>query len=110
MFISQNTSIPKRALFNASLTFIYVLFVASIPQMAQALFSQIDNPGLWGPAAFLLLFVISAAITGSLVLGKPFLMYLDGQKKEAVELFVWTLGFLFLFLVVLAGVILLVLG
>jgi hypothetical protein len=50
----------------------------------------------WGPVAFLLLFVLSAAIVGALVLGKPALLYLDGEKKEALRTFFYTLGFLLL--------------
>lgn len=37
--------------------------------------------------AFLTLFVLSAAITGTLVLGKPILLFLSGQKKDALTLF-----------------------
>lgn len=44
----------------------------------------------------LLLLILSATVTGSLVLGRPILWYLDGKKKEAVSLFVATVGFLFL--------------
>ena len=50
-----------------------------------------------GPVAFLLLFVLSAAVVGSLVLGKPILLYLDGEKAVAVKLFVATLGWLIVF-------------
>jgi len=50
----------------------------------------------WGPVAFLLLFVLSAAVVGALVLGKPALLYLDGEKKEALRTFFYTLGFLLL--------------
>ena len=39
---------------------------------------------------FLMLFVFSALLTGYLVLGKPIMMYVDGQKKEAVRLLFYT--------------------
>jgi hypothetical protein len=48
---------------------------------------------------FLLIFVFSAAISGALVLGKPILLYLENKKREAVELFVITLGWIFILLV-----------
>lgn len=51
---------------------------------------------VFAPIAMLLLFVFSAAFTGSLVLGRPVLWYLDGKKKEAVMLFASTLGALFI--------------
>ena len=49
--------------------------------------------------AFLLLFVCSAAITGSLVLGKPVMLYLDNKKPEAIKFFLKTIGWLFLILI-----------
>lgn len=46
--------------------------------------------------AFLLVFVISAAVMGLLIFGKPILLYLDNFKKEAVSLLFYTLSFLIL--------------
>jgi hypothetical protein len=45
-------------------------------------------------------FVISAAIMGTLVLGKPAMLYMDGHKKDALKLFGITLGWMFIFVVV----------
>lgn len=53
-----------------------------------------------GPIAFLLLFVTSAAITGSLVLGRPILAYLDGRKADAVRMFLATIGWLVVLLAI----------
>lgn len=53
-----------------------------------------------GPMIFLLVFVLSAAITASLVLGRPLLYYLDGKKTEGVKMFLATIGWL---AVILAG-------
>ena len=44
--------------------------------------------------AMLMLFVFSAAFTGSLVFGRPILWYLDGRKKDAFYLLAYTLGIL----------------
>jgi hypothetical protein len=54
------------------------------------------------------MFVFSALVTGYLVLGKPIMMYMDGQKKEALRLLFYTGAFLFIlmligFIVILAG-------
>lgn len=46
---------------------------------------------IFAPIFFLLLFVLSASVVGALILGGPVLMYLDGRKKEAINMFVWTL-------------------
>lgn len=40
---------------------------------------------------FLSLFVLSAAVTGYAVIGAPLQLFLEGQKKEAVALFLKTL-------------------
>jgi len=56
--------------------------------------------------AFLLLFVVSAAITGYLVFGQPILYYLDGQKKEALGL----LGYTVFWLISVTGLILIILA
>jgi hypothetical protein len=53
------------------------------------------------PMAMLLLFVCSAAITSFLVFGKPVMLYIDGQKKEAVSLLAYTLGIMALITIVL---------
>jgi hypothetical protein len=46
-----------------------------------------------------LLFVISAAISGALILGKPSLLYMEGKRRDALEFFAFTLGWLFLFMI-----------
>ncbi len=61
-----------------------------------------SKPETWlMPAFFLILFVISASVTSSLVLLKPIMLYVEGEKRSAVHLFLYTL----LFLVILALVI-----
>lgn len=51
------------------------------------------------PMMMLMLFVFSASITATLVLGRPILWYLDGRKKEAISLFLSTLAVFFIVLV-----------
>lgn len=46
------------------------------------------------PVAVLMLLVLSAAVMGTLVFGRPILMYLDGKKREAVVFLGYTLGWL----------------
>lgn len=55
----------------------------------------------------LLLFVISASVTGLLVLGKPIHWYWNGFKKEALILLFATLAWLAIFLIVVVAVLLL---
>ncbi|HYE22756.1 MAG TPA: hypothetical protein VD998_04170, partial [Verrucomicrobiae bacterium] len=89
---------------NALGTAAYITTVAIIMQNAERIFGDMDNTTL-GPITFLMLFVLSAAVTGSLVLGRPVLMYLDGQKKEAVKLFLVTIVWLALAIVILLAII-----
>lgn len=76
------------ALLNALGVAIYTILVALVMRNGERVFGKMDN--LFGPVAFLLLFVLSAAVVGALILGKPVMMYFDGQKKEAVKMFVQT--------------------
>jgi hypothetical protein len=73
---------------------VYIVLVASIMQNAEELFGKMQN--IWGPIAFLMLFVVSAAICGLLVFGRPVYLFLNGQKRESVKLALYTIGFLFI--------------
>lgn len=44
------------------------------------------------PIAMLSLFTLSAAVMGYLFVSQPLQMYLDGQKKKGVTLFLQTVG------------------
>jgi heme O synthase-like polyprenyltransferase len=78
---------------------IYILLVALVMRNANQWFG--NTPSISGIIAFLLLFVVSAAVSGALIFGKPVLLYLEGKKKEALELFGLTIGWLFIFFVIL---------
>jgi hypothetical protein len=80
----------------------YIALIASFMQYANQFFGP--ELKILGTVAFLMLFVLSAAISGALILGKPILLYLDNNKKEAVQLFGITLGWIFIFLIVLLGI------
>lgn len=92
----------KTSLLNALGTLVYIAIVASIMQNGDRIFGEMEN--YIGPIAFLLLFTLSAIVVGSLVLGKPILLYLDGKKKEAVQLFfqtaAWIASFTFMVLLI----------
>lgn len=92
MYTHMKNSLLKYAGLNALGTTVYITFVASLFFSASHFLVLKDM--ILIPIAMLLLFVLSAAVTGSLVLGRPLLWYLDGKKKEAVSLFIMTLGFL----------------
>ena len=65
-----------------------------------------DVPDTWlSPVLMLLVFIISACVTGLLVLLKPVLLYVEGQKKESVSLFVYTIGFLVILALIIAFIV-----
>jgi len=80
---------------------IYVSLVALFMNNAEKLFGKEDGP-MTGVVALLLL-VLSATITGSLVIGKPILLYLDGKKSEAIKMFFYTIASLFILLLLAIG-------
>jgi hypothetical protein len=82
--------------------FLYVLAVALFLQNAKVIFGEKEPEGLFVPVFMLLLFIISATITGFLVLGKPALWYINGKKQEALYLLFATLGWLITFLLLVA--------
>ncbi len=103
----NNNYLVRRAIVDALGTAAYVFVISQIMTRGEQLFGKIEN-NLLGPMVFLLMFVFSALITGYLVLGKPIMMYLDGQKKEAIRLLFYTGAFLFVLMVI--GIIILVVG
>ncbi len=59
----------------------------------------IEEPGpMLGMSIFLLAFVLSAAVCGSLFLGYPLVLFSRNQRAEAVWTVLWTLCWLALFL------------
>ena len=85
---------------HAVLVLLYISGVAWVMSHGKQIFGEVDNT-FWIPVAFLTTFVLSAAITGSLVLGRPILLYLDGKKKEALVFFGYTLAWLAAILILL---------
>jgi hypothetical protein len=82
-----------RSLINALLAFAHIvcigLFFSYVPKQIFG-----EKPGVLGFAIFLLLFVLSAAVMGILILGKPVLLYLDNKKKESLAMLFYTIGWL----------------
>jgi membrane-bound inhibitor of C-type lysozyme len=98
----QKSKLILTSLLHAAGVAIYICLVALLMQNVDKIIGKIDN--YFSPVAFLLLFVLSAAITGGLTLGRSILWYLDGRKKEAVQLFFYILGWLFLFMLLVFAV------
>lgn len=90
------------AFLNSFLTALYIALVAIFLNYANQLFGPADS--VFGSMAVLVLLVLSAAIVGTLVLGRPLMFFLDGQKKVAVQVLLYTLGLLFFIFIVLVSI------
>ena len=97
----ENKKILQRSLLSALGAAAYIMLVAWFMTNMETAMGSVR--GFLGPVAILLLFVVSAAVTGALVLGKPVLLYMEGAKREALEFFgftvCWLIVFFFLVLV-----------
>ncbi len=85
-------------------TFLYTFLVALLMFDGKAVFG--GAPSFLEPLFILLLFIISASLTGLMVLGRPVQYYFDGHKKEAFVLLFATLSWLVLFTLIVAVVLL----
>src|SRR3989344_2546011 len=90
MKIIEKNKILKYAILNSVGTAVYIILIVS--------FIYLGSKGIFGssetifiPIFMLMLFVFSAVFTGALVLGRPVMWYLDGKKREALSLFIYTL-------------------
>lgn len=84
---------------------LYVLLVVLFMNSMNVLVNKSDEVVIG--VLMLLLLIISVLISGFLVFGKPFLLFMDGKKKQALSTFFVSLGTIFvIFLVVLVVIIL----
>ncbi len=85
---------------------VYVSLVVTFMSNAEKIFGSKNN-SLTG-IIILLLFILSALITASLVLGRPVLYYLDSKKPEAIKLLLYTMGDLFLLFIIVSVIFIIV--
>ena len=80
----------KTAFLNAIGTALYIVAVGGFMYYG-SMIKIGKRANFLAPIVMLLLFVFSAALTGSLIFGKPALLYVDCKKKEALTLITYTL-------------------
>ncbi len=90
----KNSKLVIYALADSLGVFLYVSGVAWFLFNAEKLFGKMQD--FWGPTAMLLIFILSALVTGSLVLGRPIYLYLKGLKTESIKLLFYTIISLFI--------------
>jgi hypothetical protein len=102
----KKTEYLLKSFLSAAGVLVYVAAVAWLSFNSQRIFGNGKPDNFLAPLFVLLLFVISASVTGLLVLGKPIHLYLNNFKKEALVLLSATLGWLGLFLIVVVAALL----
>ena len=95
-------SLLKTALVNSIGTAVYILLVALLMTYANRIFGQ--EAGVLSGVGILLLMTLSVLVVGSLVIGKPLMLYLDGNKKEAVKLLLQTTLILAIITIIFLGI------
>jgi hypothetical protein len=83
---------------SAIVVFVYVTIVAWVVTSSERLFG--DAPEFWMPVAMLLLLVLSVAVMGLLIFGRPAYLFHKGQIWEAIKLLFMTLSWLTVIVVI----------
>ncbi|MES2007226.1 MAG: hypothetical protein V4436_03945 [Patescibacteria group bacterium] len=81
----------RNPVINALSALAYIAGLVSIIFYAGDILEHSVEDSIFTPIAFLSLFVFSAATMGYIFLGQPIQMFLEGEKKGAVDLFLKTL-------------------
>lgn len=93
----NKSKIFLQGLLHAIGVLVYTTAVSLFMFNSQRLVGQIK--GFSGPLLMLLLLVLSVAIMGLLVFGRPVYLYFQDKKKEGLWLLFYTLLFIFIFTV-----------
>jgi len=100
----MKNNLITRALLNSLGVLVYVLAISWFLFNGQKIFNQAGKADSFlAPAVMLILLVISATITGMLVLGKPILLYLEDKKIEAIKMLSYTVGWLAVIAMIILG-------
>jgi hypothetical protein len=92
----EKSNLIFRSFINSFFTALYITGVALFTFGAQKIFGTIED-NFRMPLAMLLLFVLSASVVSTLILGKPILLYLENKKVEGIKMFLYSIGWLFVF-------------
>lgn len=90
----NQSKIVKYALAQAVAALVYIGLVAVFLTNLEQGFGSLGERTWVAPFVMLTLFVLSAGVMAVTVFGRALMWYLDGQRREAVNLVVATLGWL----------------
>jgi hypothetical protein len=85
----------KRGFLQALGVTIYCSLIGIFFWKGNEIFGKINN--YFGPVAFLLMFSVSVLICALIVFYKPYKLFFDGKKKEAIDIVLYTTTGLFIF-------------
>lgn len=88
--------INKDGFFQAFGVFVYCTLIGLFMGNANSLFGDLGLP--FGPILILLLFSTSALVCAAIVFYKPYKVFVDGKKKEALDIVISTAVWLAIFL------------
>jgi hypothetical protein len=100
----NNKQFISKSFLHALGVLVYAALVVLLMNNIDRLFDGRPTP-FWGPLAFLMLFVLSAAIVGLLVFAKPVMMYHEGAKKEGITFLIYTVSWLALIAVLIIAIV-----
>ncbi len=89
--IEYNYTMSKNPIINAFSASAYIFLVASIIRFVSQTHKNKPDT-FFAPVAFLTLLTFSATVMAFLFFYQPFQLFIAGKKKEAVNLFVQTVG------------------
>lgn len=97
----KNLSKPFQGFLQASGLVTYILIISVFLNNVDSIFHK-DTAEYMAPILILLLFIISAVISSSLVLGRAGILFWEKKYSEAFTLLAWTMGWgIFYFLLLL---------
>jgi len=89
--MSKRSSVPFIAFLQATGLVVYIAVLSLFFTFVTPNFRK-SNAEFYAPIIMLLLFVLSAVISATLVLGRSAVLFWEKKFKEAFKLLAWTIG------------------
>lgn len=74
---------------------IYIFLVSQFLQNASRWFGEEDN--MFSPFVFLMLFSLSAAVVGGLLLGQSIILFFEGKRGDSIKAAIYSISWLGLY-------------
>lgn len=91
----MNKALLMKSFRNTTAAAVYIFGVSQIMNNGDKIFGEVDN--MFASFVFLLLFSLSAAVVGGLVLGESVMLFLDNKKRESITATMYSVAFLALY-------------